>query len=81
MEYQLKQAELQTSIDAAIARERQAQKQIDEESARIDALAESKFSRTKTSLKRKYEEITEEQNDSYKHRMKMLEREYTKIYR
>ena len=76
MEYQLKQSELQTSIDAAIARERQAQKQIDEESARIDALAESKFSRTKTSLKRKYEEIAEEQNDSYKHRMKMLEREY-----
>ena len=40
-EYQQKQAELQSSIDAANARERQAQKQIDEESARIDALAES----------------------------------------
>ena len=75
-EYQLKQAELQASIDAANARERQAKTQLDEESARIDALAESKFSRTKTSLKRKYEEIAEEQNDSYKHRMKMLEREY-----
>ena len=75
-EYQLKQAELQASIDAANARERQAKTQLDEESARIDALAESKFSRTKTSLKRKYEEIAEEQNDSYKHRMKMLEHEY-----
>ena len=76
MEYQLKQAELQTSIDAANARERKAKKLLDEESARIDALAESKFSRTKTSLKRKYEKIAEEQNDSYEHRMKMLEREY-----
>ena len=76
MEYQQKQSELQTSIDAANARERQAKLQIDEESARIDALAESKLSRTKNSLKRKYEEITEKQNDSYEHRMKMLEREY-----
>ena len=75
-EYQLKQSELQASIDAANAREHQAKLQIEEESARIDALAESKLSRTKTSLKRKYEEIAEEQNDSYKHRMKMLEHEY-----
>ena len=75
-EYQQKQAELQSSIDAANARERQAQKQIDEESARIDALAESKVSRTKSSLKRKYEENAEKQKDSHERRMKKLESEY-----
>lgn len=75
-EYQQKQAELQSSIDAANARERQAQKQIDEESARIDALAESKVSHTKSSLKRKYEEKAENQKDSHERRMKKLESEY-----
>lgn len=76
MEYQLKQAELQASIDAAIARERQAQKQIDEESARINALADSKVSSIKSSLKWKYEENVEKRMCSHEHRMKMLESEF-----
>lgn len=75
-EYQQKQAELQSSIDAANARERQAKKQLDEESARIDALAEAKVSGTKSSLKRKYEENVEKQKDSHERRMKKLESEY-----
>lgn len=75
-EYQQKQAELQSSIDAANARERQAKKQLDEESARIDALAEAKVSGTKSSLKRKYEEKVEKQKDSHERRMKKLESEY-----
>lgn len=75
-EYQQKQAELQSSIDAANARERQAKKQLDEESARIDALAEAKVSGTKSSLKRKYEENAKKQKDTHERRMKKLESEY-----
>lgn len=75
-QYQQKQAELQASIDAANEREKQAQRQIDEESARINALAESKVSGTKASLKRKYEDNAAKQKDAHDRKMKKLESEY-----
>lgn len=75
-QYQQKQAELQSSIDAANEREQQAQRQIDEESARINALAESKVSGTKASLKRKYEDNAAKQKDAHDRRMQKLESEY-----
>ena len=75
-EYRQKQTELQSSIDAANTRARQAQKQIDEESARIDALAESKISITKANLKRKYDDASSKQKDAHDRKMKKLEDEY-----
>lgn len=75
-QYHQKQAELQSSIDAANEREQQAQRQIDEESARINALAESKVSGTKASLKRKYEDNAAKQKDAHDRRMQKLESEY-----
>lgn len=75
-EYQQKQDELQSSIDAANAREQQAKAQMDEVYARIDALAESKVSSTKNRLEREYEKKAEKQKNSHEHRMRMLESEY-----
>lgn len=75
-EYEKKQAELQSSIDTANEREQQAQKQIDEESALINALAESKVSGTKASLKRKYEDNAAKQEAFHNRRMKKLESNY-----
>lgn len=75
-EYQQKQALLQSSIDAANAREHEAQKLIADESAKINALAESKVSSTKNDLKRKYDELVENQNNSHEHKMVELEKLY-----
>lgn len=72
-EYHEKQSELQTSIDAANKRERQAQKLIDEQNALIDALAESKVTNTKNSLKKRYDELIEKQTDSHNQKMDELE--------
>ncbi len=74
--YQQIRVELQSSIDAAKAREREAQKLIADESAKIDALAESKVASTKNDLKRHYEELVEKQNNSHEHKMRELERLY-----
>ena len=75
-EYHQKQAELQSSIEAANARESQAKKQMDEESALIDARAEAKVSRTQNYLKRKYNENAEKQKELHESRMKELESNY-----
>ena len=75
-EYQQKQAELQSSIDAANAKEFEARRLLAEEYTRIDNLAEAKVSSTKSSLKRKYEENAKKQMDSHESRMKTLESEY-----
>ncbi len=63
-------------FDAANAREREAQGLIADESAKIDALAEYKVSSTKNDLKKKYDELVKNQNNSHEHKMRELERLY-----
>ncbi len=77
-EYEQKQAKLQKSIDAANDREQQAKKQIDEESSRINALAEAKIASTKSKLNQKYEEDAWKQKSIHERKIKALETEYKK---
>ena len=74
--YHQKQAELQSSIDAANERERMAQNQINEESARIDALAEAKINKTKLDLRQQYSEKARKQTNDYDKRKEQLEKKY-----
>ncbi len=75
--YQEKVAELQTSIDEANARERQAKEQYDEEQSRIDSLAEEKVVDTKNLLKEQFEKNVCEQKDAYERKMQELGAAYT----
>ena len=76
-EYRTKQAELQTSIDNANAREREAQKQIAEESSRINSLAEFKVANTKADLQRKYKSASDKQQRAFDEKQRKLDDEYT----
>lgn len=56
----------------------EARKQLEEESSRIDALAESKVSMTKRVLKERFEASIERQNETHKSKMHKLEKVYRK---
>jgi cation transport ATPase len=75
-EYSSKQAELQKSIDDAKAREFAAQCQINEESDRINELAEAKVSQTRQSLKKQYKDADEKQKRNNEKVLHKLKKEY-----
>ena len=75
-EYQKKEAELQSRINAANERERQAQAQVNERDALIEKLAEQKVAHAKRQLNQKYEEERETREKAHNYQVKKLESRY-----
>ena len=75
-EYQQKEDELQSRINAANAQERQAKAQFEEEAALIEKLAERKVANKNRQIEQKYEEERETREKAHKYRVEKLVNKY-----